>query len=396
MDFSIVIAEYNPFHIGHLYHLRQAKGDKPLIVVMSGPFVQRGEFAVSDKYLRAQAAIDAGADIVVELPAPFACSPAETFAEGAFKLIKAIDGGKTLSFGSESASIEKIENTAYLLSGEVAEIEQSIKKGVDSGLSYIKARAAALKEYAKANKIDVIDLSNRNDVLAVEYVKAAKGTDIEFAPLKRAEMLKELPYEEASFVSDSRNVLDDGYLPSKIYFPTASDVRIMLDEFEFESVSEATPRFASPVIDFWSDHYKPQDGLLLEALTKDLTDIFDVSEGLDRRLNKAAERAAGFDNAIEKAKTARYTDSRLKRIAVNSLLNVTKDLFRECLAAPAVFNVLAARKDKLPLLDHFNGEKFFNQTALKRSKNPIAQVTARAQDKFNIIFSGANWQSKIS
>ena len=141
-----IICEYNPFHNGHLYQLREAKrlsGADAIVCVMSGNFVQRGEAAILDKYTRAKHAIMAGADVVIELPTPFATANAELFAKGATALLSAIPAVDTLCFGAENADKLAFISAARYLNEEPKEVSDKIKTAVANGVSYAKARAQA-------------------------------------------------------------------------------------------------------------------------------------------------------------------------------------------------------------------------------------------------------------
>ena len=147
MKITAVIAEYNPLHKGHAYHLREARrlsGADFLLVVMSGNFVQRGEPAVMDKYLRAEAALLCGADLVLELPVPFACASAEKFAAGAVDLLNGLGCVDTLCFGSESGDLSSLDDLAGILADEPPRYQNALKSALKTGLSFPKAREYAL------------------------------------------------------------------------------------------------------------------------------------------------------------------------------------------------------------------------------------------------------------
>ncbi len=172
-----IVAEYNPFHNGHKYHLEQTRklGADHIVVVMSGDAVQRGDVAVYSKYDRAQIAVKNGADLVIELSAPYSCAPAQVFAENAVRLLAGLGEGvvDTISFGcacDDAGMLEKAQS-------ECAKLEDSedFKQLLSSGLSY----PAAMQKAAEKNCPEIKDvLSDANNVLAVEYIKAANR----FAP----------------------------------------------------------------------------------------------------------------------------------------------------------------------------------------------------------------------
>ncbi|MBQ3486880.1 MAG: nucleotidyltransferase family protein, partial [Clostridia bacterium] len=144
-----VIAEYNPLHNGHIYHLEQAKrktGASYCIVVMSGNFVQRGEPACTDKFTRAEWALQAGADLVIELPTVFANASAERFAEGAVRLLHATGLVTDLAFGAEQGDIGKLSQLADYLAEEPAEFKSYLQYHLKMGESFPRARYEALQD----------------------------------------------------------------------------------------------------------------------------------------------------------------------------------------------------------------------------------------------------------
>ena len=172
-----VVAEYNPFHNGHEYHLKMTRqaGADHIVVVMSGDAVQRGDVAVFSKYERAQIALKYGADLVLELSAPYSCAPAQVFAENAVRLLAGLGEGvvNAISFGSACGDAKLLETAQT----ECAKLEDSedFKALISSGYSY----PSAMQKCAESNCPEIKDvLSDANNVLAVEYIKAAKA----FAP----------------------------------------------------------------------------------------------------------------------------------------------------------------------------------------------------------------------
>ena len=170
MKICAIICEYNPFHNGHLYQIQEAKrlsGADAILCIMSGNFVQRGEAAILDKFTRAKHAVLAGADVVVELPTPFAISNAELFAKGAISILSKIPSVTTLCFGAENASKTAFTLAARYLNDEPKEISEKIKSYASEGMSYAKARAKAWVGFLP---LDL--LCSPNNILALEYTRA--------------------------------------------------------------------------------------------------------------------------------------------------------------------------------------------------------------------------------
>ena len=166
-----IVAEYNPFHNGHLYHLNESKKltDAEIsIVAMSGNFVQRGQVAIADKWKRAEAAIRCGADLVVEISVIFACNSAPYFAKGGVEILEAL-GVDYISFGSESGNIEELKAISQEMKRLEGEIEEYIKEAVKNGLAYPRAREEAISELIGSQAAELIN--NPNNILALEYLK---------------------------------------------------------------------------------------------------------------------------------------------------------------------------------------------------------------------------------
>lgn len=186
-----IIAEYNPFHNGHLYQLKKAKeitGADFAVVVMSGDFTQRGTPAVFDKYTRCRLSLLAGADLCIELPVVYATASAELFAKGAVSLLSAL-GVDALCFGSECGEIAPLREIASLLFAEPPAYKEALNKALKEGLSFPSARAVAVRKCAHAGSLPGADvtassslsgvdaaasdvLASPNNILGIEYLKA--------------------------------------------------------------------------------------------------------------------------------------------------------------------------------------------------------------------------------
>ena len=167
-----LVTEYNPFHNGHLYHLNKAMeltGADISVAVMSGDFVQRGEPAVLDKYTRASMALNSGVNLVVELPVNYAVSSAESFAAGALKVLDYIKAD-SIAFGSESGDIERLSKLAHILCDNEDALYKEISKCTANGISYAAARQKTVEKLTDRDTAAM--LTNSNNILAVEYLKA--------------------------------------------------------------------------------------------------------------------------------------------------------------------------------------------------------------------------------
>ena len=299
---SAIICEFNPLHEGHKYIIGEAKKLGPVVCVMSGNFVQRGECAVADKYERAKSALDAGADLVVELPFPWCAAPAEFFARAGVIIASSL-GATDLVFGSESGDLEMIRKAADLYDNEKF-LDCVLIRHSDS-VGYAGARYEAAKEIAP-DVAGVFDSSN--DSLAVEYVRQSRGLGFEFHAVKRLE----------------------GYSAEKIR--KESGFTHLLFDIERE----------------------------VFCLGINRKDTFDSESGIVNRLEKcAASSTSGYD-MIRRAKTKKYTDARLRRAALFALNGVTKD---DLVRAPDFTVLLAANGAGREILNGAEGLEIVTKPA---------------------------------
>ena len=171
-----IIAEYNPFHNGHVYHIQNSKeqaGADYTVAVITGNFTQRGNAAIVNKWEKAKMAIKSGVDLVIELPTLYSISSAENFASGAIKILDELGIIDSLSFGIESNNISLLNNIANVLYEEPVQYVNYLKDELKQGKSFPKAREEAIIKYLKDPKYDNI-LNGSNNILAIEYLKALK------------------------------------------------------------------------------------------------------------------------------------------------------------------------------------------------------------------------------
>ncbi len=315
MKISAIISEYNPFHKGHLHHINYTKevtGCDALVCIMSGSFMQRGIPAIVDKWKRAEMAIMAGADLIIELPAVFSVSSAEFFAKGAIDILTDTQIVDYLSFGSESGDITLIEELAHILADEPREYKVLLKKKIKEGLPFAKARSIALISYLSNKSDTYIDYENLekvinspNNILAIEYCKALRrrGSAIKPITLQRVGdgYNDPMPVSEYASATALRNVLKEGKLESIAHYVPYSTFQAL------KAMNEAFYNFVHTEDMFPYLKYK----LLLN---KNLHRLPDVREGLDNKLYNEVRNAATLKDLIEGSKSKRYTYTRLSRI----------------------------------------------------------------------------------
>ena len=306
-----VIAEYNPFHNGHLHHIAQTKSalgeDTAIVCCMTGDFVQRGEAAVFSKYARAEAAARCGADLVFELPLPWAVSSAEGFARGAVGLLGALGIVTHLSFGSECGEIKPLENLAFALLDPAT--DSDIKQELNEGVSYATARQRALAK--SVGELSTI-LDTPNNILGVEYIKALFNLRMDLDLLT-------IPRYGAAHDGEGEGALR-----------SASEIRAFIGAGR--DVKEFIPGPAAAVYDRERDRGRgpvlmtDMEPMLLSRLRMLGQETYralpDASEGLGNRLYAAAHEAAGWDAVLAAAKTKRYALARIRRMALCAALGV--------------------------------------------------------------------------
>lgn len=334
MKISAIIAEYNPFHNGHAYHISQTRknAQDKIIVIMSGNFVQRGEPALFDKWTRTNMALRGGADMVLELPVHSALSSSRDFARGAIAVLNGLQCIDTLSFGAETADLALLNEIASVLESQPADYRKVLTQTLQSGCSYPKAQHTAIAHVMGPFYGDILSLPN--NILAIEYLRALRFWNSQIQPYA---------------------------------VPRHSDYH----------ATELQPQFASATAmrtsiiggtGQWQQYVKPQDLALYQYPVREdalfqallyclrsttpqaLSKIRDVTEGLENRLFHAAHQARSYAELLQLCKSKRFTMARLKRILLNTLLGITTSLSDEIQNAPFYARVLGVRKESLSLL----------------------------------------------
>ncbi len=333
-----IICEYNPLHSGHEYQIKRIKeelGGARIVAVMSTEFVQRGDVAVFPRGVRAEAAIEAGCDLVLELPFPYSYSSAEYFARAGVYIADAVGVCDTLSFGSELGDIETLKSYADRLCDArfLAEVEKY--KEADKTLGHIKAVYDVSehlygKEFAEA-------MSSSNNILALEYIKAAR------------ELESELGFHTVRREGDGYNdVSGAGRFVSATYLRE----RIANGEDVCDFVPSACAKLYEKAIKSGavSDIKRIGTAILAHFRLTDpsaLSDFAEMSDGLEYRLCECASIATSIDEFFSLAATKKYTNARIRRAVISSILEVCE---ADIKTLPAYTSVLAANKTGLDIL----------------------------------------------
>ena len=360
-----LITEYNPFHAGHLYHMQQAReltGADYCVVLMSGSFVQRGEPAIFDKYLRTKTALLAGADLVLEIPAAFSTASAHEFAAYGVALLSAI-GVDAVVFGSECGQIEILKQAAYALNHESAEFQERLRKGLKAGLTYPQARAKALGEtQAGGTRVENVEdfhantdvsnshiwssiLNSPNNILGIEYLRAAEDlhSPMEFYTISReGSGYHEDTLADANFPSASaiRGIIRNSLSKDK-------DLLVILAS-HLPAVTHPAYTGAVPVfVDDFSG--------LLNATVLQMQATFsiaDLSPELAARLTKPPYFPLSFEERIQALKTRQLTYTRVSRALLHLVLGMREeDISRWKDEGYALYaRILGFRRQSSPLL----------------------------------------------
>lgn len=332
-----IICEFNPFHQGHKYLIDSVKKESDAVVcVMSGNVVQRGEFAVYDKFTRAEKALENGADLILDLPCTYSLMSAEGFALNAVKILEATGIVDTLSFGAECDNIDALKDAVADAESKKEQIIAEMKKGI----SYPAARRLITDN-------DIFDYPN--NILAAEYIK---HTALECKAIKR--------------IGKGHDTDDELY--------SASAIRKTLDKNEICSLENCERAVLSK----------------LRTMTEsDFLSIEDVNEGLENRIVQAVKTAKSLDELYALIKSKRYTHSRIRRIILRSYLSITKDYsFSPAYIRIIGFNekgreLLASMKEKaaLPIISKYSDIKKLDENGRR-----LFELECRCTDLFALGF----------
>lgn len=321
-----IIAEYNPFHNGHLYQLSEAKkrsGADLIIVVMSGNFLQRGEPALVDKWRRAEMAIAGGADLVVELPVAYSVQPADIFARGAVQILKALDC-TVLSFGAESGTGDEFKEAAKMLLDHSEQIDTVFKEATPKSQPYAARMETAVNQVLPNFSLDV---NRPNNQLGIAYAKENARSD-QFLDL---EVITRV---QAEYLDQSLN--SQGTIASATAIRKALLCEQPVPHEAFSYVPDRTAQLLSNrSYMYWEKYWNLLKYQILTSSIEELRTIYQMEEGLEFLLKKAIQSAKTFEGFIEAIKSKRMTRTRLQRLCTYVLLNLKKEDILEAHSNPA-------------------------------------------------------------
>ncbi len=385
MKIAGIVAEYNPFHNGHQYHIAQTKerGATHIVAILSGNYVQRAETAILDKWQRTQMALAGGADLIIELPLPWCIASAEHFARGAIALLQGLGCVEICSFGSESSDMEALGRIAEMLlePNFIALCREHLQKGVSFPLARYEAACVCLGEEGAA------PLLTPNGTLGIEYLKAIRQQSSAIIPwaIERQGAAHDSPEAAGAFMS-------------------ASQIRAHIQAGELTATRPFLPAFSLQALESGncSDYRRLSLAILSSLRQRPLEQLRllpDMTEGLEHRLLHGIQRARSLEELYNLVKTKRYTHARVRRVVLYAYLGITAT---DLQGLPPYLRVLgftkrgeailraAKQTASLPILQRY---------AQVRSLSPHAQhifeIGCRSTDLFTLSLpdiAGCGWE----
>lgn len=380
MNICAIVCEYNPFHNGHLYQIEKVKnmGIDKVVCVMSGDFVQRAEPAIVNKFDRTRIALSSGADMVAELPTVYACASGELFAYGSLKIISKMKNVTHIAFGVETDDEKVLGAISEIQSFESKEFKNILKEELSKGCSYALSYSIATSKIAEKQGIDSIMtdiiLSQPNNLLAIEYLKAIRRQNLEIKPL----FIKRMGSSYNSVTLDSETA-------------SATAIRNKLNFFDFNSVSPFIPTAAFDIIKENILNHKVNDeifqSLVINAIrNENAENLLDAKEGIEIKLKKSSMLSNNLDTILNNTKTKRYTFSRVKRLALQCLLKIEKDCVSPSL--PVYSKILGIKKDFKTFLSSL-GSEFIKQNKdyknLPKELTKLIEIDKRASNIYSLL-----------
>lgn len=299
-----IVAEFNPFHNGHEYLIKKAKeitGADIAICIMSGNFTQAGNISIIDKFKRAKTAIENGFDAIIELPTIYATSSSQFFAYGAINILNSLNCIDYLCFGSESGNIKELITIANKLIVNDKLIWENISKELKTGISFAKARENAICPFLTNEEIQISITSN--NILAIEYIKSLITLKSTITPIA----IKREEKDNITSATKIRAMVQNNedytkYLPNNVILENTMFNNSLFTILKYKTVSLGKQKLAQ---------------------------ISEVTEGLENKIYNEINYCTNYEDFIQNIKSKRYQLSKIKRIMINILLDITKDLYNK-------------------------------------------------------------------
>lgn len=330
-----LITEYNPFHNGHLHHLQESlrlAEAEVAVAVMSGHFLQRGEPALFDKWTRAEMALRAGVDLVVELPYPWACNSAPWFARGAVQALNALGGIDALCFGSEAGALDPLQRCAELLQRREVELDHATAKLLRQGIPYPAAREQVVASWSGAATLATV-LASPNNILGIAYLRALAQTGSAMVPLT-------IPRKNVGYHDPH---------PGEEGIASATALRRLLAADQ--TIAEYIPYSILPLVtDALSQGAMADEGHLHRLLqgrifrgAESLRSLYLVEDGIEQRLFAAALGSDSLTALVDAVKSRQLTRTRVQRLLCHLLNEASATEMAASLGSgPLYLHLLAA------------------------------------------------------
>ncbi len=376
-----LVVEYNPFHNGHYYHTKESRkrtASDIIIAVMSGNFLQRGEPALLNKWFRAEMALKAGVDIVIEIPYVFATAQASDFARGSIQLLEAL-GCESFCFGSEEGTIEPFTKTYELLTSQEESYQQLIKQYVKLGLSYPKALNQAYTEVSKGTSIQLVNLSKPNNILGYHYIEAANQMNALIKPYTIPRIVAnfhdDIDQNEsiASATGIRKSLFQDGSIEDLAQFMPETTVAHLKDW------QEMIGGFGS-----WHQFWPLLRLSIIRSTPSELATYAEVTEGIEHLIYSAARESVTFEQFMNRVKSKRYTWTRIQRMLTHIYTGLTWEELQKH-QSPTYLRLLGMTQ---------NGQKYLNQnkksfslpliSRVAATKNSLLDLDIRATDLYHL------------
>ena len=397
-----IIAEYNPFHNGHLYHLLQAKDLAQadyVVAVISGNFTQRGDTSIVDKWTKAYMAICGGCDLVLELPTVYSVSSAENFASGAVKILDSLKIIDSIAFGAEASDLATLNNIANVLFQEPRGYTNILTHELQKGISFPSARENAILMYLNDIKRYANILNSPNNILAIEYLKALKTQKSNMNPImvKRSKV----------YYNDDR-IVDD--------FASATAIRKLIKRREYEDLRKVVPRSTYKILSrqirdgnivLGLENFEKEIIYTLRKMNiREIANLPDVSEGLENLIKNSADNCNDMSKLIANIKSKRYTQTRIQRILLYALLGIDKKMMEDSKKVTPYVRVLGFTNKGKELISEINKRnskinmitsvKKFIEKNNKPSNRTIMQMLQKDIFATDVYTLGFDFESKAN
>lgn len=384
MNITGIITEYNPFHLGHELHLKKSKeltNCDGVICVMSGNFVQRGLPALTDKWTRTKMALEAGVDLVVELPTVYATSSAEFFSFGAVSLLDSLNVVDNLCFGSESGNIDLIKKLSEIIVNEPTDFKEYLKNFLKEGLPFPKARSLALIKYLNENEHNIplenIEsiLNSSNNILAIEYCKSLYKLNSNIRPFTIKRLGADYNKDELS----KNEIASASAIRKSIYSSNIDEILEFMPEYTYRLLKNAS----------FSNLNKMFELIRYSILSNPsiFKNIPEASEGIDNKIIQNIGRANSLDELINLCKSKRYSYTRLNRILCHVLLSIDEDVLALRKTSPNYLRILGFNKKGREIIKEIkkNSDIILVNKLSKTKPDPMLNLDIKATNIYSLL-----------